>query len=380
MYSYWYGWSLGTAGGAGIGALLAALLTAHAHVTRHKPLFAKVCEENLQRPLLRCRSEGCLGGRSCTSDTLRTYLTNDSRRLCGRPCTHGQTVDRSPSIVDLTRSSTEAKAEAQDTSMSNATSDDDIISLHQHQPIQHFQRPHCSYSPATNEQNYPKHLNEYSKVQYHYQHQNANVKQVKHQANDSEIQNNAVADNSNLTAQAIVEAQKPSSSGVGISTPPHPSNSSPSSCSSSTTGNQSSTQQAHHTQQHYLTLQPHHQRNQNNFQHSIHCEKNTSKEHQQCKQPRPHKAHHSSVSSRTPILPPTCPPPPSIPSITSTTQLSLVRQSSSEPPRLPQLNTFTDYSKTLPLKEVRQMAVFNRGNGNRSSTLSRPLDKVSSEV
>ncbi|XP_042214867.1 uncharacterized protein LOC121861288 [Homarus americanus] len=110
MYAYRYGWALMAASSAGVAALLAALLTGHAHLARHAPLVAGMktrsssTEESLARPLLRCRSEGCLGQRSFTSDTIRTYLTCDSRRHHSRGCLPPPPpLHHCPSIVDLTR-------------------------------------------------------------------------------------------------------------------------------------------------------------------------------------------------------------------------------------------------------------------------------------
>nr|XP_053656727.1 transcription factor SPT20 homolog [Cherax quadricarinatus] len=112
MYAYRYGWSLMAASSAGVAALLAALLTGHAHLARHAPLVGGMMktrssstEESLARPLLRCRSEGCLGQRSFTSDTIRTYLTCDSRRHQPRGCIPPPPppLHHCPSIVDLTR-------------------------------------------------------------------------------------------------------------------------------------------------------------------------------------------------------------------------------------------------------------------------------------
>ncbi|ROT67174.1 hypothetical protein C7M84_014760 [Penaeus vannamei] len=104
LYAYRYGWALLAAGAGGVCALLAALLTGHAYLARHGPLMGlggpgggsgilgrsvSGTEESLARPLLRCRSEGCLGQRSFTSDTIRTYLTCDSRRHLPRACPAG---------------------------------------------------------------------------------------------------------------------------------------------------------------------------------------------------------------------------------------------------------------------------------------------------
>nr|XP_027225745.1 uncharacterized protein LOC113817841 [Penaeus vannamei] len=131
LYAYRYGWALLAAGAGGVCALLAALLTGHAYLARHGPLMGlggpgggsgilgrsvSGTEESLARPLLRCRSEGCLGQRSFTSDTIRTYLTCDSRRHLPRACPAGiasgaapltphaaSVLPHSTSIVDLTR-------------------------------------------------------------------------------------------------------------------------------------------------------------------------------------------------------------------------------------------------------------------------------------
>ena len=55
MYAYKYGWAVVAAGGAGIGAFLAALLTGHSHLVAHSPVTARPTsfDEGLARPLLR---------------------------------------------------------------------------------------------------------------------------------------------------------------------------------------------------------------------------------------------------------------------------------------------------------------------------------------
>ena len=72
-------------------------------------------DENISKPLMKSKSEGHLGsGRSFTSDTLRTYLTNDSRKQfiqsqysssqgCFLNQSAAQAINDSSSLVDLTK-------------------------------------------------------------------------------------------------------------------------------------------------------------------------------------------------------------------------------------------------------------------------------------
>ncbi|KAF2349664.1 hypothetical protein FHG87_019580, partial [Trinorchestia longiramus] len=97
-------------------------------------------EENIGRSLMmKCRSESHISsGRSFTSDTIRTYLTNDSRRQlqsqstsqgCFIGTTSSQSFNDSSSLVDLTKPVSDdalSEQETQETTM-------DIVA-----------RPHCS--------------------------------------------------------------------------------------------------------------------------------------------------------------------------------------------------------------------------------------------
>lgn len=146
MYAYRYGWSLMAAGGAGVSAMLAALLTGHAHLGRHAPLLRTRTntEESLARPLLRCRSEGCLGQRSFTSDTIRTYLTCDSRRHASRSSHVSQqpSLHQCSSIVDLTRPQEHPPQQSTSHMTSRRSSRATVLSedtqlVQQHQPKEH---------------------------------------------------------------------------------------------------------------------------------------------------------------------------------------------------------------------------------------------------
>ncbi|MPC07910.1 hypothetical protein E2C01_000477 [Portunus trituberculatus] len=91
----------------------------------------------------------------------------------------------------------------------------------------------------------------------------------------------------------------------------------------------------------------------------------------------------SSSSSPSPLEPPL---PPVVTNVTATTTTTTSgrsggagRLSKVEPPRLPEYTSFKgDYTRSLP-REARQMAVFERRGGQRSTTLTRPPTKVSSE-
>lgn len=121
-YNFRYGWSVLAAAASAGASFLAALCTGHAHMAKYSPwrpakqVTDGVLEENsLSKPLMKSKSDGQIGGgRSFTSDTLRTYLTNDSRRLfvqgqamssqgcfLNQASIHG--INDSSSLVDLTK-------------------------------------------------------------------------------------------------------------------------------------------------------------------------------------------------------------------------------------------------------------------------------------
>ena len=131
LYSYHYGWSLLSAAASAAASFLAALCIGHAHLAQYAPwsqdklLAADVGGggdggSTCSRPIMmKCKSEshisgggGGEGGRSFTSDTIRTYLTNDSRRLqqsqsssqgCFVGAASSQSFNDSSSLVDLTK-------------------------------------------------------------------------------------------------------------------------------------------------------------------------------------------------------------------------------------------------------------------------------------
>lgn len=121
FYSYSYGWSLMSAAASAGASFLAALCIGHAHMTQYTPwnrdklIAVHGGEHGGSRPMMmKCKSESHIGGggRSFTSDTIRTYLTNDSRRLqqsqsssqgCFVGTASSQSFNDSSSLVDLTK-------------------------------------------------------------------------------------------------------------------------------------------------------------------------------------------------------------------------------------------------------------------------------------
>ncbi|XP_047739987.1 uncharacterized protein LOC125179008 [Hyalella azteca] len=129
-YSFRYGWSLLSAAASAGASFLAALFTGHAHMANFAPwhqekLSGSGDEQSTGRTMMmKCRSESHIGsGRSFTSDTIRTYLTNDSRRQlrsqsssqgCFIGTTSSQSFNDSSSLVDLTKPSSNDTINEQD--------------------------------------------------------------------------------------------------------------------------------------------------------------------------------------------------------------------------------------------------------------------------
>ncbi|KAK4304415.1 hypothetical protein Pmani_023641 [Petrolisthes manimaculis] len=347
LYAYQYGWSVLAAWGAGVAALVAALLTGHAHFSRHDPLEgvsmrigAGGDEEGLVRPLLRCRSDGCLGQRSITSDTLRTYLTCDSRRPAPRPGppplqqATTQALNPSPSIVDLTRQHEGSRPPSRRASHATIVADD----LHLH---------HIHHT----------HLQEQQHQQQHTQQQEKPLQPQQHQQ-----------------LQQLQQLQQKK---------------------------QQHQQQQHQQQQHQQ--QQHQQQQHQQQQHQ-------QQQHQQQQPPPPPQQQEwtdeaSSVIIEAADIPAVVPPPP-FTSPSPITPLDLPPpppvvvkghgggskragegnggrsrgELVGEPQRLPEYNSFRSghHTHSLP-REARQLSVFSRRPGQRSATLARP-SKASSEV
>ncbi|XP_068241421.1 uncharacterized protein [Palaemon carinicauda] len=347
MYAYRYGWSVMTAGVGGVAALLAALLTGHSHLARHAPLVTVLrarsssTDESLAKPLLRCRSEGCLGQRSFTSETIRTYLTCDSRRHPQRGCP--LPLPHSTSIVDLTKPTEDLSYLQED---SGQTQEDTLSDMHTSRRSSKV----TIVGDDVRILNYPQHQ---------YQHQLLEQQQTEQQQDQGEEevmqhplkkirQSTLERSWSEDTSRVIIESPRcGSTSQIITPVPPPPPLSSSSSSPSPLEA-----------------------------------------------KPPPFPATSSGSSRRSSSggvtrlagdpSPLEAKPPP-----LPTTSSGSSRRSSSggvtrltgDPLRLPEYNSFTvvEYSRTLPTKG-RQLAVFNRRSMHRSTTLSRSNSKISSEV
>ncbi|XP_066978509.1 uncharacterized protein [Macrobrachium rosenbergii] len=336
MYAYRYGWSVMTAGVGGVAAFLAALLTGHSHLARHAPLVTVLrarsssTDESLARPLLRCRSEGCLGQRSFTSDTIRTYLTCDSRRHPQRGCPP-LPLPQSPSIVDLTKPTEELTCLQEDPSQTQGDPHVEAATSRRSSRItivgedaREFNSPHPQQHQHQHQQQQQQLQQQPEQQQHQQQHQQSMQPSQQHSHN--KIQQSTLNRSwSAETSRVIIEAQRGTITKV-VPPPPVSQVLSP------------------------LTPVP---------------------------PPPPLSSSSSSPSPLEAHLP------------TPATRTEVSRRSSSgggirttcEPLRLSDYNSFTmsDYSRTLP-SEGRQMAVFDRRAMHRSATLSRSSSKISSEV
>ncbi|XP_064120411.1 uncharacterized protein LOC135225079 [Macrobrachium nipponense] len=336
MYAYRYGWSVMTAGVGGVAAFLAALLTGHSHLARHALVTvlrarSSSTDESLARPLLRCRSEGCLGQRSFTSDTIRTYLTCDSRRHPQRGCPP-LPLPQSPSIVDLTKPTEELTCLQEDPSQTHGDPHLETATSRRSSRItivgedaREFNSPHPQQHQHQHQQQQQQ-LQQQPEQQQHQQQQQQSVQQSQQHSHNKIQQSTLNRSWSAETSRVIIEAQRGTTTKV---VPPPP------------------------VSQAFSPLTP-------------------------VPPPPPLSSSSSSPSPLEAQLP-----------MPTTTKTEISRRFSSgggirttcEPLRLSEYNSFTmsDYSRTLP-SGGRQMAVFDRRSMHHSATLSRSSTKISSEV